>query len=323
MIKKKNGQWVWDTKLGGRNGKRIQKTFKTQVEAKRYEAHIRSEYNKNKDWNMQHQADERRLNDLVDLWYEYHGNRLKDSQGRLSTLRLLVEHLKNPKICNFTKHDFLKYRNSRTDLTPNTINHHHAYLAAVFSELVRLDLLEKNPMQGIKKLRIYEKELAYLTGDQIKLILDTLKQRSIDAYITAKICLSVGTRWSEAVGIKTRNIVNKRINLTNTKNGKIRQLPLTEELALEIRENAPFKDGYSTFGRIIKDLKIETPKGQLTHILRHSFASHFMMNGGDILTLQKTLGHSDLKMTMRYAHLSPEHLEKITKLNPISSLNYL
>jgi len=61
----------------------------------------------------------------------------------------------------------------------------------------------------------------------------------------------------------------------------------------------------------------------LTHILRHSFASHFIMNGGDILTLQKTLGHSDLKMTMRYAHLSPEHLEKITKLNPINTLNYL
>lgn len=111
--------------------------------------------------------------------------------------------------------------------------------------------------------------------------------------------------------------------MTDTKNGKIRQLPLTKELAEEIRENTPLKDGYSTFGRVIKDLDIETPKGQLTHILRHSFASHFMMNGGDILTLQKTLGHSDLKMTMRYAHLSPKHLEKIIKLNPVSSLNYL
>jgi site-specific recombinase XerD len=62
---------------------------------------------------------------------------------------------------------------------------------------------------------------------------------------------------------------------------------------------------------------IEFPKGQKTHILRHTFASHFMMNGGDILTLQKVLGHSDLKMTLRYSHLSPDYLTKVLELNPL------
>ncbi|WP_222101899.1 hypothetical protein [Methylomonas koyamae] len=37
-------------------------------------------------------------------------------------------------------------------------------------------------------------------------------------------------------------------------------------------------------------------KGQLTHVLRHTFASHFMMNGGNILTLQKILGNGSLKL---------------------------
>jgi site-specific recombinase XerD len=39
-----------------------------------------------------------------------------------------------------------------------------------------------------------------------------------------------------------------------------------------------------------------------------TFASHFMMNGGNIYDLQKILGHTSLEMTQRYAHLAPEHL---------------
>lgn len=42
-----------------------------------------------------------------------------------------------------------------------------------------------------------------------------------------------------------------------------------------------------------------------------------MMNGGNILILQRVLGHTDIKMTMRYAHFAPEHLEDAVKLNPI------
>ncbi len=55
----------------------------------------------------------------------------------------------------------------------------------------------------------------------------------------------------------------------------------------------------------------------VTHALRHTFASHFMMNGGNILTLQRILGHQSLTMTMRYAHLAPEHLQEAKMLNPL------
>lgn len=63
---------------------------------------------------------------------------------------------------------------------------------------------------------------------------------------------------------------------------------------------------------------ITLPKGQLTHICRHTFASHFVMNGGHILTLQKVLGHSDLKLTMRYAHLAPDYLNEFTDKGPLA-----
>ena len=42
--------------------------------------------------------------------------------------------------------------------------------------------------------------------------------------------------------------------------------------------------------------------------------------GGNILTLQKILGHSDLKTTMRYAHMAPDHLEEAVALNPVANV---
>ena len=46
------------------------------------------------------------------------------------------------------------------------------------------------------------------------------------------------------------------------------------------------------------------------HDLRHTFASHFVMNGGSLYDLQKLLGHARFEETQRYAHLCPEHLAK-------------
>ena len=54
------------------------------------------------------------------------------------------------------------------------------------------------------------------------------------------------------------------------------------------------------------------------HDLRHTFASHFVMRGGDLKTLQEILGHSDIKTTMRYAHLSKAH--KAAAINLVCGL---
>lgn len=50
------------------------------------------------------------------------------------------------------------------------------------------------------------------------------------------------------------------------------------------------------------------------HDLRHTFASQFVMNNGNIFDLQKILGHSKIEMTMRYSHYSPDHLQKAMQI---------
>jgi site-specific recombinase XerD len=70
---------------------------------------------------------------------------------------------------------------------------------------------------------------------------------------------------------------------------------------------------------VIPDL----PEGQATHVMRHTFASHFMMNGGNILTLQKILGHSSIVQTMTYAHFAPDYLNDAVRLNPLENRSHV
>lgn len=54
-------------------------------------------------------------------------------------------------------------------------------------------------------------------------------------------------------------------------------------------------------------------------MLRHTFASHFVMNGGNIITLQRILGHATIQQTMAYAHFAPGYLQDAVALNPLKA----
>ncbi|MBA0177500.1 tyrosine-type recombinase/integrase [Pectobacterium carotovorum] len=78
-----------------------------------------------------------------------------------------------------------------------------------------------------------------------------------------------------------------------------------------------FNVDYPAFWEQIRAVKPNIPKGQTSHILRHTFASHFVMNGGNLVALQQILGHASIQQTMVYAHLAPDYLENAITLNPL------
>ncbi|MEK8345449.1 tyrosine-type recombinase/integrase, partial [Escherichia coli] len=61
----------------------------------------------------------------------------------------------------------------------------------------------------------------------------------------------------------------------------------------------------------------EIMRGSLS-VMRHTFATHFMMNGGNIVTLQRILGHATIQQTMTYAHFSPDFLQDAISFNPLA-----
>ena len=133
----------------------------------------------------------------------------------------------------------------------------------------------------------------------------------------AKVCLATGARWSEAENLQGHQLSKYRITYTKTKGKKNRTVPISQELYDELPKNRGklFTPCRKAFERAVKRAGIDLPEGQCTHVLRHTFASHFMMNGGNILVLRDILGHADIKMTMIYAHFAPDHLEDaVTKI---------
>ncbi|MDL0431298.1 tyrosine-type recombinase/integrase [Marinobacter sp. TBZ242] len=147
--------------------------------------------------------------------------------------------------------------------------------------------------------------LAY-GAHKIQNLLKTIEDFSQNPHVhlLTRICLATGARWGEAENLQLRHVQEGKLTFVNTKSGKSRSVPVAPELFEEIQEHLKqhesFSFSLSAFRRALDKSGIQLPAGQSAHVLRHTFASHFVMNGGDTLTLQKILGHSTITMRVRY-----------------------
>ena len=185
------GKWLCECYPAGRSGRRVRKQFATKGEALAFERHTMEE-TEAKPW-LGESVDRRTLKDVIELWFKLHGKSLTAGQHVYDKLLLMVDALGNPLATDLTSKMFAHYRDKRLTgeiyfsekwkkgASPVTINLEQSYLSSVFSELSRLgEWSYPNPLENMRKFTIAEKEMAWLTHEQIvELLADCKRQRRI------------------------------------------------------------------------------------------------------------------------------------------------
>ena len=323
------------------NGKRVRQSFKKKKDAeaelgKRVSLIAEKRYlDVKKDYNTT-------LKELLDKYKENHQNQASFQVGK----RYLIEGFKayfgeDTRLSNIRYVDLETYRNHLRrkptwwgGLRSNSaINREMSCLHHIFSKAVEWEMVERSPFDRGKPLWLKEnnKRFRYLDQEEIDRLLETCdRQYTKDVIVTV---LHTGMRRQEVLGLKWDRIRDGFIYLTETKTDEARQIPINQELAdlfKAIRkrnqlksehvfcdkEGKPFTSIRTSFLRVLRKAHIEDFR---FHDMRHTFASHFVMRGGKLNTLQKILGHKTLQMTMRYAHLSSEFAkEEIERMSGLT-----
>lgn len=275
---------------------------------------------------------------------EYTRPRLKDlTQYRsdaLTCLRRVLPLIGERAADSLRPADLARARDELCQLySPASVRVTLAFLGTVLSWAVKQSILPLNPLKGVER-PVSHPSVEYFSRDEVAALLTLGAQLAEPGkladqllYVCAHFAVHTGLRKGELLGLRwqdvdldTRRLTVARSYKTAPKSGKSRHLrlpaacvpllrnwkaacPATQDgLVFPVRRGG----GHSHkamlgLPRLLAAAGCRVPLHPW-HALRHTFSSHFIMSGGSLLSLQKILGHSDVKMTMIYAHLAPEFL---------------
>lgn len=219
---------------------------------------------------------------------------------------------------------------TRKGARAHTINFELGALRTIFYLAVKWGYLKENPVRKVVRLKVNDsKTPRFLTMEECRKLLES---SPADLRNIFYVFLNTGMRkaelenleWSD-IDFKRRKIKISRKEFWHPKTGE-REIPInqgTYELLERLKKSNekglkssfifPHRDGGRIKDKLREQLiKIAKKAGieGLTklHSLRHTYASHLVMKGVDLPTVQKLMGHSDIQTTMIYSHLAPDHL---------------
>ena len=213
---------------------------------------------------------------------------------------------------------------------PATINRDLSRLRHMLNIAVEWELLEESPMKGMKFLRENNARTRYLSLEECQRLIASCIAPHIRALVT--VALHSGMRLGEILNLRRHDLdfASGFILVRDSKNGESRHVAHDATLSALFRAyprrlGADLVFSSSSGGRIV-DVRTgflnACKRAGLTdlhfHDLRHTFASQFVMAGGDLYILKEILGHKSITMTQRYAHLSPTYkIKAIDRMNTL------
>jgi integrase len=287
-----------------------------------------------------------RMSGLIDRYWQQYGSKKRSSDRERSILKGIREELGNlfvrevdgPAVDRwYQKLTVEKGLSPGTAVRHFTVMHHMMGKAAgIWSKETGID---RNPANQVEVKRPNDQRERYLTAEELpelKQVLDekmyrkgtrVINQTFYRLRLLVLIALTTGMRIAEIFALKWSDLQYREELIavrSKLKGGKVRYVPMTPELAAELRKYPavigegrifPPKPGAKgerqrvegSFETILDMASIE---GFRFHDLRHTFASWYMMNGGDLYELAKLLGHTNIKMTERYAKLGKKHIAR-------------
>jgi integrase len=270
-------------------------------------------------------------------WIEQIGQKTAYDK-KLYLVPLTAHFGENTLLHKITRADVEEYQAKRKSLPgkrvkeikPATVNREMATLKHLFSKAVEWKVLTDSPARGIKMLKESNRRLRFLSADECKSLLDACPITKLKKDESAlpilrwivTLALNTGMRKGEILNLKWENVHLREsyLELTDQKNGERSTIPLNEAAVAILRaiprridtpyvfpgrfDGQPFSDLKRQFEKAVTAAEL---KDMTFHTLRHTAASHLVMAGVDLATVKEILRHKSISMTLRYAHLSPDH----------------
>jgi integrase len=329
---------TWQLFYYNPEGKLVGKTFDKKRDAEAYEGKVKAAKREGRYHDVFDVKKETRItfNELTDKYVENFKTQ-RSYPTKVFTIRDLREEFGDRLLSQITYLDLETYRNRRKAIplksgkvrADASVNYQMAVFAHMLAKAVEWGLLENNPFKKGKRLmfKVDNQRKRFLNEAEIESLLRECPRHLKPIVETA---LLTGMRRGEVLGLKWEQVKDDFIYLTETKSGKSRQIPINDRLAevlKEVRRDNQLKSEYvfcDAQGRRFQDVKSSLNgacrragiRDFTFHDLRHTFASHLVMNGVGLKAVQELLGHADLGMTMRYAHLSQGHLREAVAKGP-------
>jgi len=331
-VSRKDGRTAYRIDYRSPDGGRVRKTFDKKVDAQAYLGKVlaaKREGQYEEIFGIPAKAIT--FEELAGHYVEnYRGQKCFETFKRAHVMTLLDVFGRRP-LSKITYLDLEKLRNNRK-LTPTwkgtvradaSVNREMAVLKHMLNKAVEWGMLEVNPFRKGSSLMLKEnnKRMRFLSEGEVAALLRESPDHLRPIVQTA---LLTGMRSGEILTLTWDQVRDGIIYLTETKSNKGRQIPVNGSLEIilkELRRRYQLRSSYvfckedgSRYGSVKTAFGSACRRAGITgfrfHDLRHTFASHMVMAGVDMKTLQEILGHADIKMTMRYAHLSPGHLRE-------------